>query len=644
MNHTQLSRSRGSLRQQNLRALCQHALSFVGGFLLAGAQLRTQALPLGACLVGAQSRVSSSLVTALGAVLGYFLRCEPADAVELSALSVLMPISLLLFRGTGLTVKKWFMPLCCSVICGVLGGVRLVGSVEIGVSVWLAKTLLAGLCTDGFRKALGGDRRARVLLGAAVVMGLTEIGGYIDLGLMGAVLIGCVSRELLPAAAVGIALDLRGPEPSVMTIAMVLPAMFCRLMAVRGRGVRAFAYGLLPVVALLFFGQLELWQILSVVPGAVGGYVLSRSPLLPKTVVTSEDTTVKLALEEAAVMLDTLGGELPRNPKPCKTEAEAVFDAAAEQVCRKCAFFHRCWQNRARETYEELSKAADRIMERGIAGEEDFSPEFRQRCCAMDRLLYTVNRELEGMLYRRRYHMQLEENRQILAQEYGLLAQYLRNVGSRRRERGERRFSPRVSICSLSKEQKEVCGDRGACFMGPGSNYFVILCDGMGTGAEAAQLSSHAIRLLEKLLKGGLEPQAALKLLNGNMLLRGSSAFSTIDLLQLDLHSGMAYLFKWGAAPSYWRDGQQIKKIGTATPPPGVGVGEDHLPEQFKLSLRRGEMLVLISDGAYGEETEAAISAYRNSSPQELAALLIGRMKAEDDMTAIVVSLRLRGS
>ena len=50
-------------------------------------------------------------------------------------------------------------------------------------------------------------------------------------------------------------------------------------------------------------------------------------------------------------------------------------------------------------------------------------------------------------------------------------------------------------------------------------------------------------------------------------------------------------------------------------------------------------MLVLATDGAGGEETEAAIAAFRGQSPQELAALLISEQPAQDDMTAVVISL-----
>ena len=359
--------------------------------------------------------------------------------------------------------------------------------------------------------------------------------------------------------------------------------------------------------------------------------------MLPATVTTSEDHSGGERIEQVAQVLEAMGKDLPIEKMPCRREAEQVFDAAAEQICRKCAFFHRCWQNRARETYDILSAAAPGIIEKGIAREQDFPKSFRTQCCSMDRLIYAINRELEGMLYRRRYHMHLWENRKLLEQEYNLLAQYLRSP--EKAERGERRFTPRASICSVGKAREKACGDRGVCFFGGDGHYYVILCDGMGTGEEAARLSSHAIRLLENLLRGGMGPEEALRLMNGNMLLRGNGTFSTVDLLRLDLYSGMAYLYKWGAAPSYWRDGERIQAVGNATPPPGIDIAHLSVPEKCKLSMKSGQLLVMISDGAYGEETEATIAAYRGSSTKELAALLISTMEREDDMTAIVISL-----
>ena len=158
----------------------------------------------------------------------------------------------------------------------------------------------------------------------------------------------------------------------------------------------------------------------------------------------------------------------------------------------------------------------------------------------------------------------------------------------------------------------------------------------------AAGLSADCVHLLGDLLRAGVAPLDALRILNGTYLLRGDGCFSTVDLLHIDLTSGEAELLKWGAAPSYLRCGDTVKKLGTASLPPGVGVGGDHAPERYRLSLRGGEMLVLVSDGA--GDAESAVAGFAGDSPRELAALLIAGLPAEDDMTAVAVALAPRAS
>ena len=165
----------------------------------------------------------------------------------------------------------------------------------------------------------------------------------------------------------------------------------------------------------------------------------------------------------------------------------------------------------------------------------------------------------------------------------------------------------------------------------------------MGSGREAAALSSETVHFLKKLLYSGMEPEDALQVLNGAFLLRGTGCFATVDLLWLDLVRGEGELLKWGGAPAYLRENEaHIKKMGAAALPPGVGVGGEHAPERYPVSLKSGELLILLSDGAGSEETESVLSGYTGNSPRELAALLLAGAPAEDDMTAVVLSLRPR--
>ena len=114
----------------------------------------------------------------------------------------------------------------------------------------------------------------------------------------------------------------------------------------------------------------------------------------------------------------------------------------------------------------------------------------------------------------------------------------------------------------------------------------------------------------------------------------------TIDLCELRLDTGKAALYKWGAAASYVIARGEPIKIGTASPPPGLSVTEGRETVE-KLSLRKGETLVLLSDGAGGEEA-LRLAWVRSGEPVgELASRILasGETDGSDDATVAVVRL-----
>lgn len=615
-------------------------LMLAGGFLLSGAQLNGNALPLAACLAAAQPFGLRAVGAAVGACIGYFMRCDGVEAAELIALCLMSLAQTAVFQGTRLPRFRWFYPCLTAGVCAVLCGVSLLGG-QGEMLLWAVRIGLAGICCWVFRSALRGNASSRVLLASAVMAGLSPLVPKADLGLLCAVALSAATQELLPAAVMGITLDIFGATNHA-AIALLLPAVLCRRFSrTEHRTLCTLAFAAVPNLVLLLFREASAGSCMVICAGAALGMLARQLGWREMTESTSD--TALARLENAAQVLELLQRRLPQSAEnPSASEAESVYDGAAERVCRCCARFHRCWEHRAEETYEALTGAARQIIERGTAMTEDFPQSFRDNCCHMEGFVTAINGELEGMLFRRRYRMELQESRRVIEQELRCIAEYLRAVESQQTScaAAELSYVPEVGICSVGKNGSRVSGDRGACFRGVRGDYYVLLCDGMGTGAEASRLSAETVQLLERLLRSGLAPDAALQIYNGAEVLRGAERFTTIDLLCLDLFSGEASLYKWGSAPSYWRSRSEAKKIGTAAPPPGVGVGGENTPERHRLSLKRGEMLVLISDGAGGAQTEAAIAAYSGESARELAALLISGLPAEDDMTAVAVSLR----
>jgi serine phosphatase RsbU (regulator of sigma subunit) len=115
----------------------------------------------------------------------------------------------------------------------------------------------------------------------------------------------------------------------------------------------------------------------------------------------------------------------------------------------------------------------------------------------------------------------------------------------------------------------------------------------------------------------------------------------TVDLTEIALDTGAAVLYKWGAAPSCLVRAGIAEKIGTAGQPPGIH-GADLRETRERLSLRRGEMLIILSDGVDGEEIRRRAVAAASAPAGEAAARLLdtGAAGGLDDATVAVVRLR----
>jgi len=143
------------------------------------------------------------------------------------------------------------------------------------------------------------------------------------------------------------------------------------------------------------------------------------------------------------------------------------------------------------------------------------------------------------------------------------------------------------------------------------------------------------------MLQSGFPAEYALQSLNSLLALGGNAGAVTVDLAEVALDTGIVHLYKWGAAPSWVLTRSGAEKIGTATPPPGIGVGSVRMAV-VKLSLRRGEVLVLISDGVDEEAVPHMTGLNVDGPPGELAARLLegGSADTQDDATAAVLRLR----
>ena len=167
---------------------------------------------------------------------------------------------------------------------------------------------------------------------------------------------------------------------------------------------------------------------------------------------------------------------------------------------------------------------------------------------------------------------------------------------------------------------------------------YILLCDGMGTGAGAARESREAAELLKRMLQAGFPAEYALRSLNSLAVLRELGGCTTVDLVRLHLDTGRGTLYKWGAASSYLLKNGQLRKIGTAGPPPGLSQQARETVD--RLSLGGGEVLILLSDGAGEDMLLRTAWTAPEPSPGGLAAAIVEHGAQEgDDATVAVVRL-----
>jgi stage II sporulation protein E len=631
------------------------------GFLLSCGSLSGQPAPFALGLITASGGGLRGLCALLGAVAG-FLTMQPfSQGLELTSAAILTFVTMYIFGSLWVTKRPWFRCLVPGLMRGAVGSIFLFSRELSPLLLWsfAESLLLSALSPLAFDALLQGKKRA---IGSLLSLCFFVIGGAsillpwgIRLGAVFAVALSAVGTRradfgtaAVLGAGTGLALDAALMTGGTWTLCLSAAALTGGSVSRRHPLLRLLTFAAGFSAAVLYEGSLEPYFFLTL---AFGG---ALSLLLPPGVIVGREESA--IAQSAALVEERLGfgqtalkelyDAIGLDPaEQLQQEQQHIFDKAAGKVCRRCPRYSCCWDKQSQETYQILRGTLGTILDRGQALREDFPEEFSQECRHMEGFLVALNQELDGIAYRSQCRSRTEENRLIVSRSLlhmsELLGENARQLRAVQRIPQEA-YTVKVGVSAKGRHGVSVSGDRGLCLHTEDGRLFAILCDGSGTGPEAARESLLAVDTLAALLQAGMVPDKAMEFLNSMYILRDSGGFSTMDVLELSLLSGQGTLYKWGAAPSYIRSGTLVKKVGTAAPPPGLGVGSTSGPEVIRLSLWGGDMLVLVSDGVLGDETEELIRSYDGENVKELAAMLISQAEAmggEDDMTAAVLRL-----
>ena len=174
----------------------------------------------------------------------------------------------------------------------------------------------------------------------------------------------------------------------------------------------------------------------------------------------------------------------------------------------------------------------------------------------------------------------------------------------------------------------------------------------MGSGIEAFKESEIVVELLEQFLESGFSQETAARMVNSALLLKGREGmFSTVDICEVDLYTGICDFLKAGASSTFIKRDHWVESIASENLAAGLVQQLDF--DTASRKLYHGDYLIMMTDGVLDalpaereEETmKEIIMDVREKEPREMGRGILERVlgysdyHARDDMTVVVAGL-----
>ncbi|MEE0857951.1 MAG: SpoIIE family protein phosphatase [Acutalibacteraceae bacterium] len=192
-----------------------------------------------------------------------------------------------------------------------------------------------------------------------------------------------------------------------------------------------------------------------------------------------------------------------------------------------------------------------------------------------------------------------------------------------------------------------LCGDCLNYFTDGLGRIVALISDGMGTGGRAAVDGSMAEGIMTKLIKAGLGFDCALQVVNSALMVKsGDESLATLDIICIDLFTGIAELMKAGAPATFVKKGDVVERVDFPSLP--VGILTDVKLIHKTLHLADTDWVLMVSDGAIAtgdRQIMDIMKHWKGGSAQEMAQVIVTEAKNirndgyDDDITAIALNM-----
>lgn len=609
--------------QRFLRPLI-HALA---GFFLSAASAASRPLPLTMGLI-CSGDGWLALAAAAGSAAGYLL-FWPRSGEILLWIAAALTISAL---------QRWqvwqraplLVPALAAMTTAVSGLVfRSAGATLTAFGIYMLRILLASGSAWLFHQIHLRKSALTDWLGCGVfVFALAQVlpVPWLGLGYVAAAVL--AAKAPFPAAALGgLALDLAQVTSVPMTAVMAL-AQLTRFLPRKSTWLSAAIPAAVYSVVMTLTGKIDLLPLPALAAGGLLGAWLPPPGTQQRH--RGETGVVQVRLEMAAGVMNQARQILLEASTP-PVDEDALLQKAVQRACGSCPYRKSCSDTK------RMGQLSGQLLRKSLI----YAQELPITCRKSSRFLMEMRRSQEQLYAIEADRRRQQEYRSATLQQYQFLASFLQDLsdGLLHRANPLRQFyTPRISIWSNRPEGEN--GDRCIHFPGTQGRYYVILCDGMGTGMGALQESRQATGILKGLLQAGFPAEYALQSLNSLCALRDRAGAVTVDLAEIRLDSGKTVLYKWGSAPSCLVSQGGAERIGAVGPPPGIWL-EQPSETVHAITLRRDQILVLVSDGFATDEVLRCCTDSVGQPPERLGPRLMEGLHSGrgDDATAVLVNL-----
>ncbi len=204
-----------------------------------------------------------------------------------------------------------------------------------------------------------------------------------------------------------------------------------------------------------------------------------------------------------------------------------------------------------------------------------------------------------------------------------------------------------VKIGVSQSSADTLCGDSHIGFYDGQGRFVALLSDGMGTGGMAAVDGTMACSMMESLLKAGIGYTSSLRLINSALMAKcQDETLATMDIASLDLFTGKCQFRKAGATGTIYRKAKKFSYLEKESVP--VGIMQEVKYAFFEESFKRGDIIVLLSDGATSCGTDwigETVENFVGDDPETLSKEIVSYAKRtrsdghQDDITAFVIMI-----